>query len=272
MRRCLADWLAIVGLCLAWPGLAGASDATLVSLETPRGVTQPFILIRPDKAISAAVILFAGGNGALGLTSATTMSWGAGNFLVRTREHFAAEGLLVAVVDAPSDYRDGMTATFRMSRDHASDIRAVVAHLKAIAKVPVWLVGTSMGTLSAAGAAVHAGGADGLVLTSTITRSKPGWSIARTHPDGVASMALGTIRLPVLVMSHAKDGCDITSASDTSKLKARLTNAKPTKVVLLDGGRQPKSDPCEAFAQHGYFGIEDKAVSEIVAFVKSSGS
>ena len=45
------------------PALA---DATLVSIPTPRGVKQAFILIKPDKPV-ASVILFAGGHGALGL-------------------------------------------------------------------------------------------------------------------------------------------------------------------------------------------------------------
>ena len=83
---------------------AHAASSELVSIQTPRGVKQAFILIKPDKPV-ASVILFAGGHGALGLKSASSMSWGAGNFLVRSRDKFAAHGFLVAVVDAPSDKR-----------------------------------------------------------------------------------------------------------------------------------------------------------------------
>ena len=32
------------------------------------------------------------------------MRWGDKNFLVRSRDMFAAQGLMVAVVDAPSDH------------------------------------------------------------------------------------------------------------------------------------------------------------------------
>ena len=67
-------------------------------------------------------------------------------------------------------------------RRHASDIGAMAAYLKKQAAVPVWLVGTSMGTFSAAGGAIAAEDVDGLVLTSTITRSAPDWKIARSHP------------------------------------------------------------------------------------------
>ncbi len=251
--------------------VADAAEASLVRLQTPRGATQSFILIKPDKPPVAAVILFAGGHGALQLKSATSMGWGAGNFLVRMRDQFAGHGLLVAVVDAPSDQQGGMNAVFRMGRDQANDIAVVVAHLKKQANVPVWLVGTSMGTFSAAGGAVNGSGADGLALTSTITRSKPNWNIAGSHPDGVASMALGKVTLPALILSHAKDGCDITPAADAPKLQKRLTGSKKVEVVILEGGSPPQSDPCEAKSQHGFLGIETKAVAAVAAFIRANG-
>jgi pimeloyl-ACP methyl ester carboxylesterase len=256
------------------PELGHAKDAKLVSIATPRGAKQAFILIKPDNKPDnkpvASVILFAGGHGALGLKSASSMAWGAGNFLVRTRDKFAAHDLMVAVVDAPSDQRGGMNAIFRMSNAHASDIGAVAAYLNKEADATVWLVGTSMGTFSAAGGAIGAKGIDGLVLSSTITRSQPHWKIARSFPDGVASMALGRVTVPTLIVSHVKDRCNLTPAADAPKLQKRLSGAKPVEVALLEGGLPPKSDPCEAWAQHGYFGIEDKAVDAIAAFVKAN--
>jgi pimeloyl-ACP methyl ester carboxylesterase len=266
-----------VALLAALPLLLGpatqplaARETRLVTLTTPRGVKQAFILIKPDGRPVASVVLFAGGPGALGLKGAAAMKWGAGNFLVRTRGLFADRGLMVAVIDAPSDHQKGMNAIFRMGEGHAGDIGAVAAHLKKEADVPVWLVGTSMGTFSAAAGAIGAKGVDGLVLTSTITRSKMQWNIARSHPDGVASMALGKVTVPTLIVSHVKDGCDITPARDAGKLKARLAGAKPIEAVLLEGGAPPKSGPCDAYAQHGFFGIEARAVDAIAGFVKAN--
>jgi pimeloyl-ACP methyl ester carboxylesterase len=249
---------------------AAYADTTLVSIQTPRGAKQSFILIKPDKP-AASVILFAGGHGALGLKSASDMKWGKGNFLVRTRDQFAAQGLMVAVIDAPSDEQDGMNAIFRMSKAHADDIGAVATYLKKQAALPVWVVGTSMGTFSAAGGAIGAKAVDGLVLTSTITRSKPDWKIAGSHPQGVASMALPEVTVPALILSHRKDGCAITPAADAPKLKARLAKAKTADIVLLDGGDPPQSDPCDAKSQHGFLGIESKAVGAIADFIKSHG-
>ena len=269
MPRCLRLIAAVVTVMLA-AGLAQAEDAqTLVSIRTPRGAKQAFILIKPEKPV-ASVILFAGGHGALRLRSASSMGWGAGNFLVRTRDKFAAHNLLVAVVDAPSDRQTGMNAIFRMSPAHAQDIGAVAAHLKAQAPVPVWLVGTSMGTFSAAGGAIAARNVDGLVLTSTITRSQPFWKIARSHRHGVASMPLQRVTVPTLIVSHTKDGCDITPAADAPKLRKGLAKAKPVEVVLLSGGDRPRSEPCQAMSQHGFLGIEADAVNAIAKFIKAN--
>ena len=248
-----------------------AQSTDFVSLQTPRGTKQAFILIKPQKPV-ATVILFAGGHGALRLQSARSMAWGSKNFLVRVRDKFAAQGFMVAVVDAPSDQQSarGMNAIFRMSPAHAQDIGATVAYLKKQADVPVWLVGTSMGTFSAAGGGIGLKSIQGIVLTSTITRAHPNWNIRQSHPNGVASMRLSAITVPTLILSHRHDGCDITPAADASKLTKALSAAKKVDVVLLDGGDPPRSKPCEAQSQHGFLGIEDQAVSRIAAFIKAN--
>jgi pimeloyl-ACP methyl ester carboxylesterase len=219
----------------------------------------------------ASVILFAGGDGALGLKSTTAMRWGTGNFLVRSRDRFAAHNFMVAVVDAPSDRQHGMDAIFRMSRAHADDIGAVAAALKKEADVPVWLVGTSMGTFSAAAGAIAAKGIDGLVLTSTITRANPRWTIARSHPDGVASMALSAIGVPTLIVAHRQDACHWSAAAGAPTLSKRLSKAGTVEIALITGGDPPRSEPCEARAPHGYFGVEAQAVDAIAAFITRNG-
>ena len=268
MRRPSAGLLTLV--MIVWPALAIAAEGTrLVSITTPRGVTQSFIEITP-KEPKAILILFAGGHGALQLRSATEMGWGKGNFLVRSRDRLAALGFVVVVVDAPSDKQDGMNAVFRMSGKHARDIEAVIAHVRKSAPLPVWLVGTSMGTFSAAGISVHTKSIDGIVLTSSITRSKPDWKIRESHPNGVASIPLSRFRGPALIMSHVKDACDITPAADAGKLKRALSASSKVSVVLIEGGLPPRSGECDAFSEHGFLGVEDKALAAIAIFVREN--
>jgi pimeloyl-ACP methyl ester carboxylesterase len=178
---------------------------------------------------------------------------------------------MVAVMDAPSDRPKGMNAIFRMERGHAGDIGAVAAHLKQQANVPVWLVGTSMGTFSAAAGAIAGRNIDGLVLSSTITRSKPDWKIAQSHRDGVASMLLPQVTVPALILSHRDDGCGITPAADSPKLAKRLNKARKVDTEILQGGAAPISEPCEARSQHGFFGIEGQAVDAIAKFIAANG-
>lgn len=267
MSRSLRTAFLLTMLSVSIPTTARADNPTLVSILTPRGATQAFILIKPDHPV-ASVILFAGGSGVLGLK---TGEFRLRNFLVRSREKFAAHNFIVAVVDAPSDRQRGMNAIFRMSDAHAGDIGAIASYLKTEAAIPIWLIGTSMGTFSAAIGAIAGGkGIDGLVLTSTVTRAPPEWAIAKSHPNGVADMALSEITVPTLIMSHREDGCNDSPAADAGMLKSRLTKSSKVEIALLDGGDPPQSSPCEAHAAHGYFGIEAEAVDTIANFINSN--
>jgi hypothetical protein len=119
---CLTLWFGMLSagtIEAAWAG-----SASIVSILPPRGAQQPFILIKTDHAI-ASVILFAGGNGILRLNrvpppGVSEYDFVAGNFLVRTRQKFAAHDFTVAVVDASSDRQQGMGPRFRVSRSTRS--------------------------------------------------------------------------------------------------------------------------------------------------------
>ncbi|MBR0928217.1 hypothetical protein JQ561_16510 [Bradyrhizobium diazoefficiens] len=288
MNRVLHLIVLLAILSFSTRNAAFGDEASIVSITTPRGVQQTFILIKPEHAI-ASVILFAGGSGKLGLSRMPPPQVGpyafvAGNFLVRSREKFAAHEFMVAVIDAPSDQPRGMSGSFRLSTEHAIDIGPIADYLKSHADVPVWLVGTSAGSWSAARRAIAAGrdgiaagSIDGLVLTSTVTRIAPGSSFARRfpefardYPDGVISMALPEIRVPTLIVSHKEDACEFTPAADAPALAKRLTGSAQVATVLLSGGDPPRSDPCEAYAAHGYYGIEREAVDRIAEFIATN--
>ncbi len=89
-----------------------------------------------------------------------------------------------------------------------------------------------------------------------------------TRRPGNDRPALGRVTVPTLVLSHKKDGCDITPAADAPKLKRALSKSPRAEVVLLDGGLPPQSDPCQAKSEHGFLGIEDQAVKAITDFIK----
>lgn len=245
--------------------IAGISHAQVservVDIPTRPGVTQRFVYLTPQQP-GAAVILFAGGHGGLQILPDGSFKWGEGNFLVRSRQLFAEQNLMVAVVDAPSDRQSPpYLSGFRQRREHVADIKAVIAWLREQAGVPVWLVGTSRGTQSAAFVATQLTGPegpDGLVLTSTILKDRG----ERPVPD----MDLGKLKIPVLVIHHEYDGCGNCPFMDLPRLMERL-GPLPRKELLAFKGGESRGNPCEAFAYHGFNGIEREVVAKAARWI-----
>ncbi|MGQ0750013.1 MAG: alpha/beta hydrolase [Betaproteobacteria bacterium] len=242
------------------PAAAFAAEVSVRDIPTRAGVTQRVLLIKPEKPV-ASVILFAGGNGlvAIGTDGRPGRD---GNFLVRSRELFAREALLVAVLDAPSDRIDGPALDFfRQSADHAFDVAQVIALLRQ-EKVPVWLVGTSRGTTSVANAAIRMreNRPDGVVFTS---------SMVGPDRERVPSMAIDTIRVPALVVHHEDDQCKYCLYSDVPGLMAGLRGAPKSELIAFKGGGPVKGNPCLAFHYHGFVGIEEQVVKRIADWIKA---
>ncbi len=249
-------------LLFIFTGQVWAQADRVVDIPTRPGVTQRFVYLAPQNP-KAAVILFPGGHGGLQIQSSGGFTWGENNFMVRTRQLFAQNGLSVAVLDAPSDRQSApFLGGFRQTPQHASDAKAVIAWLSQQANVPVWLVGTSMGTLSAAFIATQVGprdgGPDGLVLTSTMLTFDAG------RP--VPAMPLKNIAIPVLVVHHEKDGCKYCAYRDIPLLMEKLTST-PRKELMTFSGGVSRGDPCEAMAYHGFNGLEKDVVGKIAEWI-----
>jgi pimeloyl-ACP methyl ester carboxylesterase len=256
-----------VGIALALAVLAPAAaapafEAGVKTIEPRPGVTVSFLLVHPEGPPVASVILFSGGEGVVFLNRYGPR-WTHGNFLVRSRDLFAGEGLLVAVLDVPSDRGSGY-GKFRVSKEHARDVAAVIADLRTLAPVPVWLVGTSKGTVSAAFVAglLRQGGPDGVVLTSSITDR------SRETTETVLDADLDEIRVPTLIVHHKQDGCVVTRYNSARLLPGQLKKASRKEFLGFEGGVSV-GDPCEAFAYHGYNGIEREVVHAIATWIKA---
>lgn len=98
-----------------------------------------------------------------------------GIFLSRSRGEFFAENLKVIVVYRASDLKR-LDYGYRVSKDHVGELAKVIAYAKQNFGKPVWLVGTSRGTVSGTATAIALGDAEvqGLVLTSSVTSKMTG--------------------------------------------------------------------------------------------------
>ncbi|MCR6477254.1 alpha/beta hydrolase [Variovorax sp. ZS18.2.2] len=260
MRNAAGCWIA--GFLIALVSQVQAQiTQKVVDIPTRPGVTQRMLVLSPPTT-KAAVILIAGGHGGLQIFPNGSFKWGAGNFLVRTRQLFADQGLMVAVIDAPSDRQSPPFLTgFRQKPEHAADMKAVIAWMREQAKVPVWLAGTSRGTQSSAYVATELSGLegpDGIVLSSTILTDDAG------RP--VPAMPLGKIRVPVLVVHHEQHGCAHCAFANVPALMEKLDNS-PRKELLSFKGGENKGDPCEAMAYHGFNGLDREVVPRIAGWI-----
>ena len=230
-------------------GGAGPAGAVRVELPSRPGVVQP-VLFTAASAPVASVILFPGGDGVLG---------GLGNnFLVRVSGQMAAAGLNVVLADAPSDQGGGMETAFRSGAAQAQDAGAMVAFLRGKSAVPVWVVGTSRGSISAANAAVRLGPSQvaGLVLTSAV------WA------DGMEAVPLGRVAVPTLVVHNRGDGCAESPFDGAVAAMAGLGRAPARELVAVSGGTG-RGRACGGMSPHGFYGVEGLVVGPMVAWIKA---
>jgi predicted alpha/beta-hydrolase family hydrolase len=240
MVRVLTIWLLLIGSAIA---------QERVDVQSRPGVTQP-VYITAAANPKATVLLFPGAGGVYDQSR--------NNFLVRVAPQFSGAGMTVAIFDAPSDHPQGMGPPFRASAQHGTDIAAVISLLKTRSPAPLWLVGTSNGSISAAEGAAIVGPprVAGVVLTSSV------WQ------GGMLGTPLGQIRMPVLVVHNRDDGCRSSPFGDTASSMSLMTQASSKELLAVSGGSL-RSDPCQALSPHGYYGIENQVVPSIIAWIQA---
>jgi hypothetical protein len=153
----------------------------------------------------------------------------------------------------------------------------VIADVRARTQAPVWLAGTSRGSISAANAASRLSGPsapDGLVLTSALMSGQSGarkaW-VAQT----VFDLPLEAIRVPVLVVGHAADKCLRSPADLMGRVAARTNGAREQVVTVTGGPPDPGGSPsiahCEGRMPHGFLDQEAEVAAGIARFIRGVG-
>ena len=252
----------------------------------------------------ATLILFTGGNGQLhlldpnggwqGASDLSTVRLGpTQNFLVRQRNNFAgpdatsdsAEPNLrynVIMMDVPSDHTSGYPlndandSSFRRTANHQTDIADVIAYARTTFKdaggdaLPVWLIGTSFGTTSAAKGALIStqqptlDAPDGLILTSSITKDG--------DANSLLEMQLKDIDVSTMLVADSLDACPDSPPPGLYKIAGRLINSLDIrgKIVVNDVaavGDGTASENCQGDGYHGFSNAEGKAVDPIRAWI-----
>lgn len=245
---------ALIALCAC----AAHAEGGLFRVPTRDGITTTVFWESAPNA-TATVLLFPGGGGGFGRVEDGKP--GSQNFLVRSEAHFIAQGFNVAIFGRPSDSQE-LDYADRIAEPHLTDIARVLTFVRDKAAVPVWLVGTSRGTVSATAAAIRLGDQiAGLVLSSSVVSNK--------KPGAVPTQNLAAITVPVLVLHHSKDACPICDPRGVPAILNGLTHAPVKKLIMVSGGENPTGNVCEALHWHGYVGMEQEAVAQIADWIRA---
>ena len=246
----------LVTLSLAW-GLVVAQP-TVHSIETRPGVQLKFLYVPAQNPVAGAV-LFQGGFGNIGLYANGSMQ--DAGFLSGNGPKFAAQGVSVVIPDVPSDRRT--LNDFRDSAEHAQDNAALIEFLRQRTKQPVWAMGISNGSLSAAAAAARLGkrGPDGVVLMSSLTQEGRNRQVAHV----VTSANLAEVKVPAVLVHHKLDGCYVTPFSGMPGLQAALSASPKVELLAIEGGSN-QGNPCHT-GYHQFLGQEDAVIASTVGAI-----
>lgn len=206
----LVGILFLIGGGTVWSGELLDVSESMVQIESRPGIQNRILIYRPNQPV-ATVILFPDGNGRFDITHVFNAP-----YLARSKDvpleiidHLLRNGTMVVLMDAPADHRSMLGVNgwhgptiFRISRDHALDIGAIVQYFKEQDPLPIYLAGIRMGGFSAATAAIHLqDNIAGLILVGGITECPEQKALLQLCPQGLMGMPLHEITVPTLILS-----------------------------------------------------------------------
>jgi hypothetical protein len=257
----------LLGACLAFalcgPSTARAAEAEAVTIDTTFVVkTPPVRLVLPPPPGRASVVLMTGGNGLLSLDSTGIIIDSTGNFLIRSANLFLRHGLNVMMADALPAHPGGLGNVTRLSAAHAAELQGFINAAINRWHKPVWVVGTSNGSVSAVtagGFTTPLSGLAGVVLTSPVT-------VLPTSVQPTFNQYAMSITRPAFVVWEANDHCTFSPPAGSANLFSIIHSTHKARRAF-ELAHSVATDPCGAFSEHGYAGIEAEVVREIAEFI-----
>ncbi|TCV96383.1 hypothetical protein EC912_102734 [Luteibacter rhizovicinus] len=223
------------------------------NLQLQGGGSQRVLYTSPARQ-RATLVMLPGGSGDVGIESDGDVRHG-DNFVVRTTQDWIDRGFAVLIPDAlDHDNLRGL----RSSPEYASLVSDLVAAAHDRADGPVFLLGTSQGSIAAMNGAAHAreGSIAGVVLTESV-------SIMGGSHETVFDADPARVRIPALVVANRSDQCDVAPPGEAPHILASMTHSPDKRIIYVEGGEQKSKKACGSLTPHGYYGIEQTVVGEI---------
>lgn len=186
-----------------------------------------------------------------------------GNFLIRARRHLVDETVASLVVDCQSESGEYCSSSYQASKQRQEDVDLLISEIKKLTPsiTEVWLVGTSMGTISSSFMPIHNASAyAGAVHTAAITEP-----YARGSYRELGGFDYKKSTIPQIFIHHISDPCALTTYSG-AKLIAEKFDAT---LVTVSGGTGFQGPACAAFTEHGFRGKEREVMNALNAIIKT---
>ena len=258
MRSCkgMCGFVLAAVFYAATVGLA-AAQAVVADLPVPSGGTERAAFLAAPQA-RATVVLLAGGEGIVPIDNAGNS--GNQNFLIRTRTMWQQYAINAVILASPNG---SSLMGQRAQPAYAAALAVAVDFAHSRGNVPVWLVGTSNGTIAAVNGGARLGGkVAGIILTSPVTQPN-------RAGETVFSAGASSVAVPALVISNTGDTCRASPPSDAQNLVNAMANS-PRKELILVSSNAIQGDPCAARSPHGYLGIEASVVQRMAYWINAA--
>jgi hypothetical protein len=186
-----------------------------------------------------------------------------GNFLIRSRHFLIDETIASLIVDCQSDSGDLCTSTYQASKQRQEDVDKLIAEVKR--RTPsiseVWLIGTSMGTISSSYMPIHnPSGYAGAIHTASITEP-----YARNSYRELGGFNYKKTGVPQYFVHHAADPCYLTTYAGAKSIADKYK----VPLITVTGGSDFKGNACNAYTEHGFRGKEKDVMRNIGEIIKT---
>ena len=270
MRKVLLA-VAVALFCIS---LAHAQTDVLIEIDrgrtegifTKSSVFQRAILARPAKPTDTALLYFRGYPGIARIQSAADKQRNLQPFMRMNQHIFAEEGIALVIMDCPTDQwgassgprLTGCLDSYRSSKEHADDVRSVIAKLRdEYGFSKIYVMGHSMGTISSRWLAKNLGNE----INGSIHSSSMNGTNRLGYANSLSGFSYGTIAAPVLHVHNENDACPHTPYSIVKEYAGE-------NLVTVRGG-VPEGDPCGGGHLHSHQGREELVVRSIISWIKT---
>ena len=186
-----------------------------------------------------------------------------GNFLIRARRFLIEENVASLIVDCQSESGSYCASYYQASKQRQEDVDKLIQEVKK--RTPsinaVWLVGTSMGTISSAFMPIHnAEGYAGSIHTAGITDPYANGSYRE-----LGGFDYKKITIPQFFVHHRNDPCALTTYPSAKSIAEKFN----VPLISVSGGSDFRGRPCEAFTEHGFRGKEKEVMNFLAEIIKT---